>query len=41
MATANVNNFSNSNTYVGQNNLNRTNPFANVDGLNAEQFVWD
>ena len=38
MATANVNNFSNSNTYVGQNNLNRTNPFANVDGLNAEQL---
>ena len=38
MATANVNSFSNSNTYVGQNNLNRTNPFANVDGLNAEQL---
>ena len=38
MATANVNNFSNNNTYVGQNNLNRTNPFANVDGLNAEQL---
>jgi hypothetical protein len=38
MATANVNSFSNSYTYVGQNNLNRTNPFANVDGLNAEQL---
>ena len=38
MATANVNSFSNSNSYVGQNNLNRTNPFANVDGLNAEQL---
>jgi hypothetical protein len=38
MATANVNSFSNNNTYVGQNNLNRTNPFANVDGLNAEQL---
>lgn len=38
MATANVNNFSNDKTYVGQNNLNRTNPFANVDGLNAEQL---
>ena len=38
MATANVNSFSNSNTYVVQNNLNRTNPFANVDGLNAEQL---
>ena len=38
MATANVNNFSNDKTYVGQNNLNRTNPYANVDGLNAEKL---
>lgn len=38
MATANVNGFLNSNTYVGQNNLNRTNPFANADGVNAEQL---
>lgn len=38
MATANVNGFLDSNTYVGQNSLNRTNPFANADGLNAEQL---
>lgn len=38
MATANVNGFLDSNTYVGENNLNRTNPFANADGVNAEQL---
>jgi hypothetical protein len=38
MATANVNGFSDSNTYVGQKNLNRTNPYANTDGINAEQL---
>ena len=34
----NVNGYLGSNTYVGQNSLNRTNPYANVDGLNAEQL---
>jgi hypothetical protein len=38
MATANVNGFSDSNTYVGQKNLNRTNPYANAQGINAEQL---
>jgi len=38
MATANVNGFSDSNTYVGQKNLKRTNPYANTDGINAEQL---
>lgn len=38
MATANVNGFSNSNTYIGQNSLARTNPFANADGVNAENL---
>ena len=38
MATANVNGFSDSNTYVGQNSLNRTNPYANAQGINAEQL---
>lgn len=38
MATANVNSFLDSNTYVGQNNLNRTNPYANAQGINAEQL---
>lgn len=38
MATANVNSFSDTNTYVGQNNLNRTNPYANAQGINAEQL---
>lgn len=38
MATANVNGFSNNNTYIGQNSLARTNPFANADGVNAEQL---
>lgn len=34
----NVNSFDQDNTYVGQNSLNRTNPYANVDGLNAEKL---
>lgn len=34
----NVNGYLGSNTYIGQNSLNRTNPYANVDGLNAEQL---
>lgn len=34
----NVNNFDNDNTYVGQNSLHRTNPYANVNGLNAEKL---
>lgn len=38
MATANVNGFSNNNTYIGQNSLSRTNPFANADGVNAENL---
>jgi hypothetical protein len=38
MATANVNGFLDSNTYVGQNSLNRTNPYANEQGINAEQL---
>ena len=38
MATANVNGFSDSNTYVGQKNLKRTNPYANAQGINAEQL---
>lgn len=38
MATANVNGFSNNNTYIGQNSLARTNPFANADGVNAENL---
>jgi hypothetical protein len=38
MATANVNGFLDSNTYVGQKSLNRTNPYANTDGINAEQL---
>ena len=38
MATANVNGFLDSNTYVGQMSLNRTNPYANADGINAEQL---
>jgi hypothetical protein len=38
MSTANVNGFLDSNTYVGQKSLNRTNPFANAQGLNAEQL---
>jgi hypothetical protein len=38
MATANVNGFSDSNTYVGQMSLNRTNPYANTQGINAEQL---
>jgi hypothetical protein len=38
MATANVNGFLDSNTYVGQKSLKRTNPYANTDGINAEQL---
>lgn len=38
MSTANVNGFLDSNTYVGQKSLNRTNPFANAQGINAEQL---
>jgi hypothetical protein len=38
MSTANVNGFLDSNTYVGQKSLKRTNPFANAQGLNAEQL---
>jgi hypothetical protein len=38
MATANVNGFLDSNTYVGQMSLKRTNPYANTDGINAEQL---
>jgi len=38
MATANVNGFLDSNTYVGQKSLNRTNPYANAQGINAEQL---
>jgi len=38
MATANINGFDQDNTYVGKYGLNRTNPYANVDGLNAEQL---
>ena len=34
----NVNSFDNDYTYVGRNSLNRTNPYANVDGLNAEKL---
>lgn len=34
----NVNNFDQDNTYVGQNSLKRTNPYANFDGLNAEKL---
>ena len=34
----NVNSFDQDNTYVGQNSLNRTNPYANVDGINAEKL---
>jgi hypothetical protein len=34
----NENGFLQSNTYIGKNSLNRTNPYANVDGLNAEQL---
>jgi hypothetical protein len=38
MSTANVNGFLDSNTYVGQKSLNRTNPYANAQGVNAEQL---
>jgi hypothetical protein len=38
MSTANVNGFLDSNTYVGQKSLNRTNPFANAQGINAEKL---
>ena len=34
----NVNSFDNDNTYVGQNSLNRTNPYANPNGVNAEKL---
>lgn len=34
----NVNSFTNDKNYVTQNSLNRTNPYANVDGLNAEKL---
>lgn len=34
----NVNSYLSSYNYVGQYSLNRTNPFANVDGINAEQL---
>jgi hypothetical protein len=34
----NENGYLQSNTYVGKNSLNRTNPYANVDGINAEQL---
>ena len=34
----NVNSFDNDYTYVGRNSLNRTNPYANPDGINAEKL---
>lgn len=34
----NVNSFDQDNNYVTQNSLNRTNPYANTDGLNAEKL---
>lgn len=34
----NVNSFDQDNTYVGQVGLTRTNPYANVNGLNAEKL---